>query len=98
MATRSSQGDLSYLESISTFTLQNAISRFIELKILVTRKVKKVVVIGLHPDWADEERLGAWGEKLGAFRREGKSRRTNALGESSFSPSWFYSSPREARS
>jgi len=78
---RSAQGDLSYLESISTFTLANAIARLSELKILVIRKVKKVVVIGLHPDWAEEERLGAWGEKLGAFRREGKSRRTNALGE-----------------
>ena len=50
--------------------------------ILLTRKVKKTVLVGLSPEWVDEERLGAWGEKVGAFRREGKSRRTNANGTS----------------
>ena len=74
------QGDLTYLESVSTFTLQNAFTRLSELDILLTRKVKKTVLVGLNPEWADEERLGAWGEKVGAFRREGKSRRTNANG------------------
>lgn len=29
-----------------------------------------------------EDELSAWAERVGAFRREGKSRRTNALGQS----------------
>lgn len=74
------QGDLSTLESISTFTLQNAFQRFDELGLIVRRKSKKVRLVGLNRSM-DEEALNAWSEKIGAFRREGKSRRTNALGK-----------------
>ncbi|CED82040.1 glycerol-3-phosphate acyltransferase [Phaffia rhodozyma] len=72
------QGDLSTLESISTFTLQNALQRFAELGLTLRRRVSKAKLVGLDPK-VDEDKLNSWADKIGAFRREGKSRRTNAI-------------------
>lgn len=78
-----SQGDLSNLEAISTFSLQNALQRAAELGILLRRRTpdSKRRLVALDPAWIDEDALGTWIERVGEFRREGKSRRTNALGE-----------------
>jgi len=100
------QGDLSNLEAISTFALQNALGRAAELGIVLRRRRRQQAtdpaatgssgrqhggggggppLIALDPAWAHEEALASWVERVGTFRREGKSRRTNELGR--FAPS-----------
>ena len=76
------QGDLSNLEAISTFSLQNALRRAQELGIILRKRAtdSKRQLIALDPAWAQEDELATWVERVGTFRREGKSRRTNELG------------------
>lgn len=87
------QGELAYLEAINLATLSQAVGRFEELGVVMRRKsesVKPIPLIALSPEYRptyDGDQVMARGrlwdtlEHLSSFRREGKERRENLLGE-----------------
>ncbi|MCO5555734.1 hypothetical protein L7F22_009279 [Adiantum nelumboides] len=83
------QGELSYLEAVSSQTLSQAVARYEELGIVRRKKstgAKPIPLIALSPEYAPtydsnkgraspSGKLWEFLERLNAFRREGKDRR-----------------------